>query len=169
MTSILKVDSIQNAAGTAAMTIDSSGNLITPNQSVFRVSLNNHQTISNNTNTLVAFDTVTFDPNSWWNNTTKQFLPTIAGYYCSQVSLRWNSSDDWDIADVYFYKNNDIMQAASLRNERFETIVLTSLVYLNGSGDYLKVNAQQNSGSDKQIRGTSTGADTNFSSFKVLG
>jgi hypothetical protein len=31
MTSILKVDSIQNAAGTAAMTIDSSGNLIISN------------------------------------------------------------------------------------------------------------------------------------------
>jgi len=169
MTSILKVDSIQNAAGTAAMTIDSGGNLITPNQSVFRVSLNNHQTISNNTNTLVSFDTVTFDPNNWWDTTNKQFLPTIAGYYCSQISLRWNSSDDWDIADLYFYKNSDIVQAASLRNERFETIVLTSLVYLNGSSDYLKVFAMQSSGSNKDIRGTSNGADTNFSAFRILG
>ena len=46
MTSILKVDSIQNAAGTAAMTIDSGGRILQPAKPAFRVTLGSVQSMS---------------------------------------------------------------------------------------------------------------------------
>ena len=56
MTSILKVDSIQNSGGTAAMTIDSSGRVFQPTKPAFRVTLGSVQSMSGaTTEHVIAF------------------------------------------------------------------------------------------------------------------
>lgn len=59
MTSILKVDSIQNAAGTAAMTIDSNGTVLMPQKPAWRLSLSPAQLESTSGSHDVLFNKTT--------------------------------------------------------------------------------------------------------------
>jgi len=92
MTSILKVDSIQNAAGTAAMTIDSSGNISETNKEYFRVKLTSAQT--GNTENAIAIvnfasnGTVVYDTLSNWDASTNSYqLGSSDGVYLIHFSL----------------------------------------------------------------------------------
>ena len=161
------INTVKYDASTTAMTINSNGYVDTTKQSVFHVYLNSNQNIPNQTSTIVSFDTVLFDPNSWWDNTNKRWIPTVAGYYCIMASARWNTSADFDIADYSINKNGSQYQAASLRNERYETHVVTTVVYLNGSGDYVDARMYQDTGSTYSIRGQAS--ETNLQGFRILG
>ena len=79
MASELHVDAIKHSGGTSAMTIDSSGRVLTPARPAFSAkkvnsgggaSLNGH----------ITFDTVTFNVGSGWDGTNK-FQAPIAGIY----------------------------------------------------------------------------------------
>jgi len=166
---IQDVSTIKRSSSVTAATIDSSGYVDTTKASVGRVFNNAHFNIANDTVTLMEFNTVQFDPNSWWNSSTHKFTPTVAGYYHIHASVRWNTGTDFEIGDLYLYKNSDVLiQAASLRNERYETLVLTSLQYLDGS-DSIYIKVLQNSGSTIAVRGSSTGAESNFSLARHIG
>jgi len=167
MTSILGTQSIQHPNGTSAATIDSSGYVGTTKESVFHVSLGSNQNISDSTNTIINFDTVLFDPNSWWDNSNKRFVPTVAGYYCIMASARWNTATDFDIGDYYIYKNGSLYQAASLRNERYETMIVNTVMQINGSGDYFDARVYQVTGSTYSLRGEAS--ETTLQGFRILG
>ena len=170
ITTILQgITTIKRDSSTTAMTINGSGYVDTTKASVARVFNNTNFNIPNDTVTQMEFNAVSFDPNSWWNGSTHKFTPTLAGYYHIHASVRWNTSTDFDIADMYLYKNNDtLIQAASLRNERYETLVLTSLQYLNGS-EPIYIKLLQNSGGAISVRGNSNGAEGNFSIARHIG
>ena len=92
MTSILKVDSIQNAAGTAAMTIDDSGDISEPNKEYFRVKLTSDQTgLSDNTSNDVNFASngvVVYDTFSNWDASTNSYqLDSSDGVYLINFSV----------------------------------------------------------------------------------
>lgn len=161
------INTIKYDASTTAATIDSNGYVDTTKESVFHVSLSSNQNIPNVTQTIINYDTVLFDPNSWWDNTNKRWIPTVAGYYCIMASARWNTSTDFDIADFGIYKNGSQYQAASLRNERYETHVVTTVVHLNGSGDYVDARMYQDTGTNYSIRGQA--AETTLQGFRILG
>ena len=166
---IQDVSTIKRSSTQTAATIDSNGYIDTTKASVARVFSNANINIPNNTVTQIEFNSVSFDPNSWWNSSTHKFTPTVAGYYHIHASVRWNTDADFEISDLYLYKNSDVLiQAASLRNERYETLVLTSLQYLNGS-DSIYLKTLHNAGSTIAIRGNSTGAETNFSLARHIG
>ena len=77
MTSILKVDSIQNAAGTAAMTIDSGGVVAEPNKEYFQVDLTTDQTQTDNSGVVVDFGgkgTVIYDTKSKFDSANDAYL-----------------------------------------------------------------------------------------------
>ena len=152
MSSVLKVDAIQNTAGTSALTIDSSGFLKSNKESVFRAYMSTAQTIPNNTNTILEFDAKSFDPNSWYDTSTYKFTPTLAGYYSVTASLRYNTGTDWDICDLYVYKNTNIAVSASDAHQRYDTLNLNDIIYLNGSGDYLICRTLQVAGSAMALR-----------------
>lgn len=152
MSSILKVDEIQNTGGTTGLTIDSSGFVKSNKESLFRAYLNGSQTIPNNTNTIIEYDAESFDPNSWYNTSTYKFTPTLAGYYSVTVSVRYNTGTDFDICDLYLYKNTTIAAAASDAHHRYDTLNLNDIIYLNGSSDYLICRTLQVSGSSLSLR-----------------
>ena len=79
MTSILKVDSIQTAAGTAAMTIDNSGLVLQPTKPFFHVSESN-RTSGTGLTGQIAFDTVVTDIGGNYNNA-GFFKAPVAGVY----------------------------------------------------------------------------------------
>ena len=164
---IQDVSTIKRSSSVTAATIDSNGYVDTTKESVFHVNLGSNQNIPNQTATIINFDTVLFDPNSWWDNSNKRFVPTVAGYYCVMASARWNTGADFDIADFSIYKNGSLYQAASLRNERYETHVITTVMNINGSGDYFDARMYQDTGSTYAIRGQAS--ETTLQGFRILG
>lgn len=95
MTSVIKVDSIQNSSGTSGLTIDSSGNLTAPQQFTSKVVLarihaTSNQSISNASTTTVAFDTVGTDRMSFADVSNNRLtVPSgLAGFYSIKASVR---------------------------------------------------------------------------------
>ena len=92
MSSVLKVDAIQNTAGTSGLTIDSNG-FVLPKAVAFSV----YKSASNLTSatwTEVTWDTEEFDTDTGLSNTSNsRFEPQIAGYYqinFSALSIIWS-------------------------------------------------------------------------------
>jgi hypothetical protein len=97
MTSILKVDSIQNAAGTAAMTIDSSGRVLQPALPCCNVKLttSNSQDTSSPftvTGTAIKFDLIEINQGSCYSASTGKFVCPVTGIYDIRVQLLTGSS-----------------------------------------------------------------------------
>ena len=92
--------------------------------------------------TKVNFDTEDFDTNS--NFASSRFTPTVAGYYqinaCSSSSGTGNSG--WATA---IYKNGSGIKYAYIPNASIGCVVfVASVVYLNGSTDYIEIYAINN-------------------------
>lgn len=113
-----------------------------------------------------------FDPNNWWNATTKRFTPTIAGYY--NISLQvW-----WTVAAVTNNQSNiqirksgstiSISQAQTLTGSGYSQNA-TKLVYLNGSTDYIDFTAYTGNSSAQSLQwgGNSNGQGTFFSAALI--
>lgn len=100
------------------------------------------QSISASTYTKIVFDTEEFDTASCFNNTgstvngipSYSFLPNVAGYY------QFNATADYANATTIvsaFYKNNSNFKASNLVVTNGRSLELSSLIYLNGSTDYV--------------------------------
>jgi hypothetical protein len=131
MTSILKVDTIQDQSGNNiinenadTITIGASGDTVTipsgasltvpnggltgQNYPAFEARLGSDQGISNNTNTKITFDSEYFDEGSCYDNSTNyRFTPTKAGkYYCySTVRIATGNANLLNSVILSFYKN----------------------------------------------------------------
>ena len=106
------------------------------------------QSISTATNTKVQFTTKEFDTNS--NYASNTFTPTVAGYYqvITQVYFSFTSGP----VVVAIYKNGASIATNIFVSTAFGTFsLLTKLVYMNGSTDYLEVYATQYSGTAQNV------------------
>jgi len=113
---------------------------------VFRSYLYNGGAIwffSNGVLTKIPFDTITFDSNGSFDNTTNyRFQPTIAGYYQITVNALFSyTTTGGNVPYLYIYKNGtayalsgQIYSAVSI----YGGVNVTDVVYLNGSTDYVE-------------------------------
>lgn len=93
MSSVLKVDAIQNTAGTSAMTIDSSGRILTSARPAFMARRTSLQSAG-----VIIFDTAMVNIGSHYNTSTGVFTAPVAGIYSfSPVVL-----SDTDGTDQFF-------------------------------------------------------------------
>jgi hypothetical protein len=177
-----------NASGTGIFTIeapnsntnrtlslpDSTGTLLTTgtagvpvNGPAFSAYAANDQSITNNTFTKVQINTELFDTNSNFDSTTNyRFTPAVAGYY--QVNGAIKPTTDAALFSV-LYKNGSILNYGSggvagidvggVRNGS----VISQLVYLNGSTDYVELYVI--SGNNISVKGSAT--QTYFSASLV--
>lgn len=127
----------------------------------------NDQSITNNTFTKVQINTELFDTNSNFDPTTNyRFTPTVAGYY--QVNGAIKPTTDAALFSI-LYKNGSILNYGSggfsgldiggVRNGS----VVSQLVYLNGSTDYIELYVI--SGNNISVKGSAT--QTYFSASLV--
>ncbi len=99
--STVKLRKISSLEGTAAMTIDSSGRILTPARPSFHVAT----TATQDATTIVNWNTEIFDIGGNFNTTSNMFVAPIAGVYCFNctalqagngaqmtISIRKNSS-----------------------------------------------------------------------------
>ena len=174
MTSIIKVNTFQDTNGNALFNSDGSGNVTLSagamkNTPLFKVRLANNQTISDNTATVVAFDSVYFDTGSNWDNTNKRYVPDEAGYYFFFTIVRIADTADFSDFNVRLRKNGSTttdMVESNISAFHFEANFAHSLFYMNGSSDYVDVTCRHNKGSDAVV---SAPYYTFFQGYKLIG
>jgi hypothetical protein len=102
------------------------------------------QTISAATWTKIQFSTEEFDTNNCYDPTTNyRFTPNVAGYYLITVIAETNASSTMCVA---VYKNGSTYRRVWSSNPGTGMSgIVTSLVYMNGSTDYVEGYVYQNS------------------------
>jgi hypothetical protein len=128
------------------------------------------QSLSNNTATKVAYNVSVFDTNSNYSAANARFTPTVAGYYqvncLASTSIVLTSS-----LQLAIYKNGAVYQnlytdyngGGAIANHTDFTMTGSSLVYLNGSTDYIEIYATaSNGGGSTAINGYSARPDVNY-------
>lgn len=99
------------------------------------------QSISSSTWTKVQCATEEFDTNSNYDKDTNyRFAPTVAGYYQVSGTIDSSASAAYTVGGVSIYKNGAIFKRGSFSNVGIQSTV-SSLVYLNGSTDYVELYA----------------------------
>jgi hypothetical protein len=109
---------------------------------VVRAFKNGSQTINSNSDTVIAFSD-DFDPNNW--NDSNKFTPTIAGYYQVNLSVWWDAgSVTNNQTNIQIRKNGTTQMAidqAQIVTGSGYGQSLSTIVYMNGSSDYLEFTA----------------------------
>jgi len=126
------------------------------------------QSIAHNTFSKVQFQTENFDTNSNFDNATNyRFIPTVAGYYFVNARVCFNSLSQNSFSQILKNGGSEANSPtaipwAGISNSQSS---VSTLVYMNGSTDYLEVWAYQASGGALNlIVGTNI---TAFSAFLV--
>ena len=88
MASILNVDQIRTAAGTSAITINSSG-LVIPKAVAFQVeATDTDQSYTASAYAKITWETVALDTGSYWDTTNHRYTPQVAGWYLFGGTVR---------------------------------------------------------------------------------
>ena len=165
MTSIIKVNTFQDTNGNALFNSDGSGNVTLSagamkNTPAFLAYVGSGQSFSNNTMTLVQFNTELYDTNSDYDNSSYVFTPTVAGKYFFTCKIRFevgsisgfqirieknSNTSDYTFPNALYY---------NARVENYDTQILTGVLEANGSSDNFRVRASQDSGGTVSVSAT---------------
>ena len=104
MASILNVDQINNAAGTSALSIDSSGQVLLPAIPFMKMEVSASTTVGSGSDTIhtAPFNNVLSSRGITLNTSTYMFQVPVTGLYHFSGAVRVNTSPDyiwWTIAD----------------------------------------------------------------------
>jgi hypothetical protein len=175
MASVLKVDTIKSLAGNEAMTIHESGvPLLQVPAFQVRKTLSDQTFAVSGTQYVLTYDTVEVDTNSWWDSVNHRYTPQIAGWYQINSSvgaqqstttaagrviadLRKNGATYSRVGYGVFYNNVNI------------TTLGSTLVYLNGSTDYIDIFALITGAGTRTVWGSTVPSSTFLSGFLVRG
>jgi hypothetical protein len=120
---------------------------VAPAFSSYQTNGNANQSISSDVWTKAKIDTKEFDTNSNFDTTNNRFLPTVAGYYQINGCLLLQNAATCPIKIVGIYKNGSLYKQGTqiYFNGNYyiaaDTFTVSSLVYLNGSSDYVELYA----------------------------
>ena len=102
MSSVLKVDAIQNTAGTSALTIDSSGRLSQPQKLSVTVDISTSGYVTTANDAVIPFNNVQFSQgggNTAFNTSTSIFTCPLSGIYlCTFFALAESSETNLDVS-----------------------------------------------------------------------
>lgn len=109
----------------------------------FSAYMGSSQTLSQATPTKLQFNTKLFDTNSNFDATTNyRFTPTVAGYYQITGSATLQSTTTTQSITILLYKNGSSYKvgvASTPTGSAFAVSEVTSVVYFNGSTDYVEM------------------------------
>jgi len=189
MSSILKVDTIQDSSGnniinesSDTITIGASGDTINivgtlqnngssvgeTNTPSFRANPASGTTVANDTATKIAFTTEVYDTDSAYDASNSKFVVPSgkAGRYFFVAALEYNITSATTSARVQIRKNGSIALNKMGYNSYYDNNIVCGVLNL-AVDDYIEVYGYQNSGGSKN---TQTGTAANFfAGFKVEG
>jgi len=119
------------------------------------------QTIATATTTVISYDTSVYDTNSIWNSSTKAFVPNVAGYYQVNMSCTLLSTSAGYQTGAGITKNGTLIDynvAASSASAT--TPVCSTIVYCNGTTDYIQGNVAHTAGSNLSTATGTTSSTT---------
>ena len=140
--------------------------MVSGNMPAFSAYNTGGQTVSNGTWTKITINTKEFDTNNCFDSTTNyRFTPTVAGYYQVNGVVAFGSTNA--SISCYIYKNgSQFKQGAIAAGSALGTFVnISTLIYFNGSTDYIELYGYQNAGSSQTLTGGVTA--TQFSASMV--
>ena len=178
MASIIKANQLQDFGGNSIITSDGAGNLTTQkiNYPAFEAYTNVDQTVGDGVVTKITFNTEVLDTNSAYDTSISRFTPQVAGKYLVNTSiLGLDGTTTLLWCETYIYKNGSKYKEA--RNNfnanyisNFNSI-LSGIVDMNGTTDYLEVYVNMNSSNGGDItisRGRDVDTkDTYFSAYRI--
>jgi hypothetical protein len=191
MTSILKVDTIQDTAGnniinesSDTITIGASGDTITipsgatisnlgtatgfgVNTPAFKAYKSTAQTgVANATVTKVTFQTELFDSDS--NFASSTFTPTTSGKYSVIAKVASQGAVTTNTWGCWLYKNGAVIAESNQYTESgLVNPEVSTIVDMNGTTDYLEVYLYQTTGGTVTINDGQ--ANTYFGAFRIIG
>ena len=140
--SILKVDTVQSTGGATIFT--HSGGLFKPNALILQaIATDTDQSISAATATVIQWETVVVDTGSYWDSTNHRYTPSVAGYYLCSGTIR-SSGNEVQKKQITWRKNGSVVIEARYQDadDQLTSSNLpapTTLIQLNGSGDYIDI------------------------------
>ena len=181
MAGIIKVNQYQDFNGNTLFTSDGNGNLTTQNimKPAFFVVLSADQTISDDTETKVQFDTVKFDTDSAFDNTTNYRFTVPSGkagkyQVFGAITLSSTSNSTLDVVHTKIYKNGSAENISHgvFRNNYLKQVTQLIDVTLDlADGDYLELYGyiDVTSGTPFFDAGTAGGAlkSTSFGAYRI--
>ena len=123
------------------------------------------QTVSVNTFTKVVLNAKDFDTASAFDATTNyRFTPLVAGYYQINATIFYNANPISGLGYIAIYKNgsNYKTSAGSFQANGYMPLNISSVVYFNGSTDYIELYTYQNSSLSANTQATSSGGNSVF-------
>jgi hypothetical protein len=135
----------------------------------FSAYLASNQNLTASTFTKVTINTEEFDTNSNFDSTTNyRFTPTVAGYYQVNGTVNFNSTaNNPTVTITVLYKNGSLYKQAIGASATSATCPIVScLVYLNGTTDYIELYAWYSGGSGT-VYATGGAQQTYFSASMV--
>ncbi len=191
--STLKVDTILKRTGTGTITVGQSGDTITipsgatlnsagtntltgvNNTPAFEAERTSDQTPSNNTATKIQFNSELFDTdNAYDSSTLHRFTPQTAGKYFVYGSVMGDaeSATDLELIQLMIYKNGSNVCNKAINyggnDIDFSTVLISAVIDMNGSSDYLELYAKLKSSNQPTIVGNPD-RRTSFGAFRILG
>lgn len=118
----------------------------------FRAYSNNSQNIASSTTTKIQFNVEEFDTNSNFDSTTNyRFTPTVAGYYQINLAVGFAAMSVGEVI-LQINKNGSVYQFGSdVLGATTSITSMSTLVYMNGTSDYVEGFVFQSSGSARAL------------------
>jgi hypothetical protein len=154
------------SGGTTIMTVSSTGVTTQVGAPAFSAYINaSTQSLSNATWTKLTFNAEEFDTASCFDSTTNyRFTPTVAGYYQVNLSIYFDYTvSQFSNAAGAIYKNGSAFKNISQQGYGgYGTGIVSALIYMNGTTDYLEGYAYISGGSGPAILSNSSSNITFF-------
>tara|TARA_Y100001938_G_scaffold144980_1_gene220721 strand:+ start:470 stop:961 length:492 start_codon:yes stop_codon:yes gene_type:complete len=141
MSSILKVDTIQNTGGATGLTIDSTGRMLTPARPAFKAhsSASSWQSFGNTNENVMPFDTTQHNVGSHWDTSNYRFVAPCNGIYFFYGQLY---HDDTTQCQLRIKVNGSAVTFVNNRTQG--TTAGASLTYELSTGDQVNMTAKLN-------------------------
>ena len=125
----------------------------------------NNDAFDNATNTVIPFQSESFDSNSTFNTSTYRFTPAVSGYYFLKAQMKINTVQTATIFEINIRMNGT--EIAQIRtNVEQSGSVMVSTVALSNTTDYFDVIGYQNTGYNHNFQ--SGDKLTNFLGYQLI-
>ena len=180
MTSIIKVNTIQDGGGNVLLTSNGSGTLTTNNiggkmTPAFEANLSAEQSASNDTYTKMDFDEEVFDTAGAYDHSTNQRFTVPSGqagkyHIYSNVVLGGSANDSVIDTKLLIYKNGSVYSRTITHTgtnyQRYQQLSVASTMDL-AVGDYVEIYGQVNL-STGSVEFRAQNREATFGGFKII-
>jgi hypothetical protein len=125
---------------------------------ICQANLTSNQVITSGFDQSITF-TADYDPNNWWTDS-NTFKPTIEGYYFVSATVWWAAGDlnTSNQTNIQIRQNSTIQKAivqSPVQWDSGNSQVVTRIIQLNGTTDYLDITAYTGNPTSQTIQATS--------------